>query len=111
MLNFLRSNAILNIEKNDEYCFSWSILAYLHPCSNNHPNRVSIYSQYFIELNIEGFDFTNGQKCSDVHKYKELNNLSVNKFRLICYQDQKNGNIIYYLLKLVKIFETELLIH
>ena len=36
----LRSNAILNIENNDKYCFLWSILAYLHPCKNNHPNRV-----------------------------------------------------------------------
>ena len=26
----LRSNAILNIENNDKFCFSWSILAYLH---------------------------------------------------------------------------------
>ena len=36
----LRSNAILNIENNDKYCFIWSILANLHPCNNNHPNRV-----------------------------------------------------------------------
>ena len=28
----LRSNAILNIENNDKYCFIWSILASLHPC-------------------------------------------------------------------------------
>ena len=39
----LRSNAILNIENNDKYCFLWSILAYLHPCNKNHPNRVSNY--------------------------------------------------------------------
>ena len=37
----LRSNAVLNIENNDKYCFLWSILASLHPCINNHPNRVS----------------------------------------------------------------------
>ena len=37
----LRSNAILNIENNDKYCFIWSILASLHPCNNNHPNRVT----------------------------------------------------------------------
>ena len=36
----LRSNAILIIENNDKYCFIWSILASLHPCYNNHPNRV-----------------------------------------------------------------------
>ena len=27
----LRSNAILNIQNDDFYCFIWSILAYLHP--------------------------------------------------------------------------------
>ena len=84
----LRSNAILNVENNDKYCFLWSILAWLHPCNNNHPNRVSNYRQYFDELNIQGFDFTNGFKCSDVHKFNELNNLSVNIFELVFYQDQ-----------------------
>ena len=33
----LRSNAILNIQNNDKYCFLWSILASLHPCENDHP--------------------------------------------------------------------------
>ena len=84
----LRSNAILNIENNDKYCFIWSIFASLHPCNNNHPNRVSNYKQYFNELNIDGFDFTNGFKCSDVHKFNELNNLSINIFELNFYQDQ-----------------------
>ena len=84
----LRSNAILNIENNDKYCFIWSILASLHPCNNNHPNRVSNYRQYFNELNFQGFDFTNGFKCSDVHKLNEVNNLSVNIFELNFYQDQ-----------------------
>ena len=84
----LRSNAILNIENNDKYCFIWSILAGLHPCSNNHPNRVSSYKQYFNELNINGFGFVNGFKCSHVHKFNELNNLSVNFFEITFYQDQ-----------------------
>ena len=83
-----RSNAILNIENNDKYCFLWSILASLHPCNNNHPNRVSNYRQYFNELNIQDFDFTNEFKCSDVHKFNELNNLSVNNFELNFHHDQ-----------------------
>ena len=84
----LRSNAILNVENNDKYCFLWSILASLYPCNNNHPNKVSNYRRYFNELNIQGFDFTNGFKCSDVHKFNEINNLSVNIFELNFYQDQ-----------------------
>ena len=73
----LRSSAILNVQNNDNYCFIWSILASLHACENDHPNRVSNYEQYFDELNIDDFDFTNGFKCSDVHNFIELNNLSV----------------------------------
>ena len=84
----LRSTAILNFENNDKNCFLWSILAYLHPCNNNHPNRVSNYRQYFIELNIQGFDSSRTFRCSDVHKFNELNNLSVNIFELNFYQDQ-----------------------
>ena len=85
----LRSSAILNIENNDKYCFLWSILAKLHPCIINHPNRVSNYKQYFKELNIEGFVFTNGFKCSDVLKFEKLNNLSINIFELNFHQDHK----------------------
>ena len=84
----LRSNAILNVENNDKYCFLWSILASLHPSINNHPNRVSNYRQYFNDLNIQGFDFSKGFKCCDVHKFNELNNLSVKMFEVNFYQDQ-----------------------
>ena len=83
-----RSSAILNIENNDKYCFLWSKLAYLHPCNKNHPSRVSNYRQHFNELNIQGFDFTNGFKCSDVHKFNEVSNSSINIFELNFYQDQ-----------------------
>ena len=39
-------------------------------------------------MNIQGFDFTNGFKCCDVHKFNEINNLSINIFVLNFYQDQ-----------------------
>ena len=84
----LRSKAILNIENNDKYCFIWSILASLHPCNNNHPKRISNYKKYFNDLNIQGFDFKKGFKCSYVHKFNELSNLSINIFELYLYQDQ-----------------------
>ena len=84
----LKSNAILNIEISDNFCFLLSILAYLHLCNNNHPNRVSIYKHYFDEMSLERFDFTNGFKCNDVHKFNELNNLSINTFESNFYQDQ-----------------------
>ena len=47
-----------------------------------------------MKLNIEGFDFTNGFKCSDVHKFEKLNNLSINIFELQFYTKKiKFGNI------------------
>ena len=83
----LRSSAILNIQNNDKNCFIRSILASLHPCENTHPSRINHYLQYFNELNFRGINFTNGFKCSDVHRFNELNNLSVNIFELNFYED------------------------
>ena len=77
----LRSSAIVNIKNDDKYCFIWSILASLYPCENN-PNRVSNYEPYFNKLNIEGFDFTCGFKCSDMYRFEKLNNLSKNIYEL-----------------------------
>ena len=77
----LRSSAIVNIKNDDKCCFIWSILASLYPCENN-PNRVSNYEPYFNELNIEGFDFTNGFKCRDMYRFEKLNNLSINIYEL-----------------------------
>ena len=56
---------------NDSY--GQSILTYLQACNNNHPRRVSNYRQFLKEINIEDFKFTNGFKCSAVHKFENLN--------------------------------------
>ena len=77
----LRSSAIVNIKNDDKYCFIWSILAKLYPCETN-PDRVTKYMPYFNELNIEGFDFTNGFRCSDMYRFEKLNNLSINIYEL-----------------------------
>ena len=74
----LRSNALINNKNRDKYCFLWSFIAYLHPCENDHSNRVSNYNQYFNEKNIDGFDFTNGFKCCDMHRFEKLNDLLIN---------------------------------
>ena len=84
----LRTSATLNIQNNDKYCFIWSILASLHPCENSNPSRVNNYVQYFNELNFQNFDFTNGFKCSDVHRFNEINNLSLKIYELNFYQDE-----------------------
>ena len=54
------------------------------------------YSQYFSEINIEGFDFSNGFECSDDHKIEKLINLSINIFELNFYpvKNQWKHNLI-----------------
>ena len=90
----IRSSPILNIKNFDKYCFISLILALLHPCENSHANRVSIYLQYFKELNIDGFDFSNGRKCSDFHRFEKLHNLSMTIFELIIFiKMEMDGNI------------------
>ena len=84
----LRTNAILNIDNFDKYCFLWSVLDHLHPCNNNHANRVSNCRQYFDKLNFESFDFSNGFICSGLQYFEKLNNLSINLFEINFYQDQ-----------------------
>ena len=65
----LRSSAILIFENDDKYCFLWLMLAKLHTCNISNPYRVSNYRQNFDELIIVGFNFSNGNKCSDVHNF------------------------------------------
>ena len=83
-------SALKIFKSGDKKCFIWSILAKLRPCENYHPNSVSKYRQYFNELNLEGFDFTNGFNCSHVHKFERLNNLSNNMFESKFYQGKNN---------------------
>ena len=83
-------SAVSNIENDAEYCFLWSVLAYLHTCKNSNTNRVSNYRKHFEKWNNRGFNFTIGIQRSDMHKLEKLKNLSIQKFELNFYQDQKN---------------------
>ena len=89
----IRTNAILNIQNNDTYCFLWSILAYLHPV-NKDPQRVSKYIPYQNELNITDIDFSNGMKITDIDKFEKLNNqLSINVFEY-SKEDDNDYNLV-----------------
>ena len=67
---------------------SYSILAGLHPCKKDDSNRVSNYRQCFEELNNESFDFSDGFRCSDVHKFEILINLTFDSIEMKFYQDK-----------------------
>ena len=55
---------------------------------NSRPHSVPTFRQNFDELNNQGFDFTNGLNCSDVHLFGKLNNLSISKLELGFYQEE-----------------------
>ena len=78
----LRSIAVLNIEINVKDCFLCSILASVHPCKIEHPNKVSNNRQCFDEINNDGFNSSYGLKCSDMYRFKRLNFLLINIFEL-----------------------------
>ena len=84
----LRSSAILTFENDKKHCFFQSILSSLHRCNKNIPNRVSIYRQYFIEINKQAFDFSDGFKYNYIHIFEKIKNLSINICETKFYQDQ-----------------------
>ena len=54
-------------------------------------------------MNIDGFDFSNGFKCSDVHIFEKLNNLSININELGFYQDKNESKHILIPIEISKI--------
>ena len=100
----IRSNAILNIQNDDKYCFIWSILPYFFPSFSN-TERISNYNHHLKKLNIQGLDFTNGFKASDVKKFDKLNNLNINIFELNFYLD--DNKIWKHILIPLEIFENK----
>ena len=94
-----RTNAILNIQNNDTFCFLWSILASLHPVNEN-PHRVSKYIPYKNELNITDIDLTNGMRITDIDKFENLNNqLSINVFEYTNDDDNDYKLVLLYISK------------
>ena len=71
---------LLNIQNNDTKCFLWSILASLHPVPHGgHGNRVTKYTPYQHELNMEGIEYPVAVK--DIPKFEKQNpNICVNVF-------------------------------
>ena len=49
---------------------------------------MSNYRHYFDELNIEGFDYSKGIKCSVVDRIEKVKNSSINKFEFYFHQYQ-----------------------
>ena len=76
---YRNNKSIIKIKNDDQYCFLWSILAYLYPFGNN-KNITSKFSMHMNRLNLEGLEFP--MKDKDIPKFEKPNNLNVNDFEL-----------------------------
>lgn len=74
------TKSCLNIVNKDNYCFLWSIVAYLYPAMHN-SNRVTSYPHYLKVLNTSNMTFP--PSLDDIKLFEDLNpNVSVNVYGL-----------------------------
>lgn len=64
--------AIINIKNNNEKCFLWSMLRYLHPRETKN-RRLTDLKQYEDELDFNGIDFP--VKLKDVKRFENRNSV------------------------------------
>ena len=62
--------AIVNIQNNDEKCFLWCVLRYLHP-KEDHEEKLKDLEKYENELITKGITFP--MKLKDISKFEKLN--------------------------------------
>ena len=62
--------AIVNIKNNDDKCFLWCILRYLHP-KETHEEKIKDLEKYEFSLNTKGITFP--MKLKDITKFEKLN--------------------------------------
>ena len=65
-----RKKAVINIRNNDEKCFLWCVLRYLHQVERT-AQRISDLQQYENELNTKGINYP--VKLKDISKFESLN--------------------------------------
>ncbi|XP_021341715.1 uncharacterized protein LOC110442433 [Mizuhopecten yessoensis] len=71
-----KKKAVLNIQNTDQKCFLWSVLADIHPIYTDHPKRVTHYTHYEQELDLNDIDFP--VPLSRISKFEKQNDISVN---------------------------------
>ena len=66
----MRKKAIINMVNEDNKCFLWSVLRYLHP-KESHKERLSDLRKYENDLNFKGIDFP--IRVKDMQKFENQN--------------------------------------
>ena len=66
----MRKNAIINIKNEDDKCFLWSVLRYLHP-KQIYGERLTDLIKYENDLNFKGKEFP--VKVKDIQQFENQN--------------------------------------
>jgi hypothetical protein len=95
----LNKQACINIKNDDDKCFLWSVLAYIHPVnSKKHPNRVSNYKDKESSFNMGDLKYP--IKYTDIDKVEKLNpRYGINIF---LHEMSKKGNYNIHPLRICK---------
>ncbi|XP_067208761.1 uncharacterized protein [Linepithema humile] len=96
----LLKRAVVNVQLTDNACFTWAVVAALHP-AEKYPERVSQYPHYSIMLNLCGIEFP--MTLPQNSKFEKLNTISVNVFTIegrsiipLCLTDNKMEKYLLY---------------
>lgn len=81
----IRKKACINIKNNDNQCLKWAVLcalAHLKGYTIHHVSNVNDYKKYENEFNLkfDGLEFP--MDPLDVHKFEQLNDISINLYIL-----------------------------
>ena len=80
---------IINVQnKDDDYCFMWSILAKLYPVKSN-STRVNSYREHVDKLDFTDIEFP--VKLEDIDIFEENNDLSINVYKWDRELDDETG--------------------
>ncbi|KYN16311.1 hypothetical protein ALC57_11429, partial [Trachymyrmex cornetzi] len=97
-----RKRAEISVRTMHNACFTWSLVAALHP-AEEHVNRESSYPHYTTVLNFTNIEFPITLK--DINKFEQLNDMTINVYgienkqvlslRLTSDKKEKHVNMLY----------------
>jgi len=73
------------MQSMDNICFTWSVVAALHPTRNN-TDRTSSYPHYTIKSILNLMDIMFPITLNQIRKFENQNNISINVY---CIEEQK----------------------
>ena len=91
-----KTNAVINVQNEDDKCFLWTIISCLHPTEDiTHSYRLTHYKPYEKDYKIDNYPVT----IKMIPKIEKDNKIKINVFELIQLPKTKGDNIKDYTLE------------